>query len=290
MISIVIPLYNKENSIKRTLDSVLNQTSRNYEVVIVDDGSTDGSAEIVKGYSCDNINYYYKANGGVSSARNYGIQKAKGEWIMILDADDCLIDSALDDFYSMIEEHQADMYMAGFYIELPERRIFVNKISKPTYLKDNFRDSYFLVYDTRAGAFVVKKEIALRFSFDENLSLNEDMKTVHEYLRNCRTFYSPKSVMIYKSDFSTLSKVYNKPERDFRINADLKNKPFWEQMLLAENLARGIRDYKSLRFDIIKKYNKYMPYVFLSIIFHVFRIKQLGRLLILKLSYNIKSL
>lgn len=287
MISIVIPLYNKENSIKRTLDSVLNQTSRNYEVVIVDDGSTDGSAEIVKGYSCDNISYYYKANGGVSSARNYGIQKAKGEWIMILDADDCLIDSALDDFYSMIEEHQADMYMAGFYIELPERKIFVNKISKPTYLKDNFRDSYFLVYDTRAGAFVVKKEIALRYSFDENLSLNEDMKTVHEYLRNCRTFYSPKSVMIYKSDFSTLSKVYNKPERDFRIHADLKNKPFWEQMLLAENLARGIRDYKSLRFDIIRKYKKYMPCVFLSIIFHAFRIKQLGRLLILKLSYNI---
>ena len=257
MISIVIPLYNKENSIQRTIDSILEQTNQDYEVIIVDDGSTDRSSEIVKSYNNEKFHYYLKQNGGVSSARNYGIQKSKGEWIMFLDADDCLSETAIETFLSMIEKQEADLYLSGFYMEKPDKKIYVNHIEKSCFIKNNFRDSYFLVYDTRAGAFVIKKEIAIKYPFDETLSLYEDMKTVHEYLRNCNAYYQPQAVMTYKSDYSTLSKVFNKPDRDFRIHADLKDKPFWEKMLLAENLVRGIRDYGQLRRFLIRKYFKY---------------------------------
>lgn len=88
MFSVVIPLYNKEVSVKNTLESVLNQTFKEFEIVIVNDGSTDNSLEIVKKIKDDRIRIIDKPNGGVSSARNRGIKEAKYEWIAFLDADD----------------------------------------------------------------------------------------------------------------------------------------------------------------------------------------------------------
>uniref|UniRef100_UPI002666B07F glycosyltransferase family 2 protein n=1 Tax=Holdemanella biformis TaxID=1735 RepID=UPI002666B07F len=91
LVSIIIPLYNKESSIRSTIDSVLNQNFSNFEIVVVDDGSTDNSSTIVKNINDNRIHYYYKDNEGVSVARNYGVQKAFGEWVMFLDAGGVLL-------------------------------------------------------------------------------------------------------------------------------------------------------------------------------------------------------
>ena len=88
MISVVIPLYNKEKQIANALNSVLNQTYDDFEVIVVDDGSTDLSATIVEQYTDSKIKLIRKENGGVSSARNRGIIEAKSEYIAFLDADD----------------------------------------------------------------------------------------------------------------------------------------------------------------------------------------------------------
>lgn len=88
MISIVIPLYNKERSIAKTLDCVLGQTWQDFEVVVVDDGSTDRSAEVVKRCTDPRIRLISQKNAGVSAARNRGIAEARGEWVALLDADD----------------------------------------------------------------------------------------------------------------------------------------------------------------------------------------------------------
>ena len=88
LITVIIPLYNKEQWVKRALDSVLAQTYENLEILVVNDGSTDGSWEVVAAYSDERIRIIDKQNGGVSSARNLGIEKAKGEYIAFLDADD----------------------------------------------------------------------------------------------------------------------------------------------------------------------------------------------------------
>ena len=88
MISVIIPLYNKEKQIAKTLQTVLNQTYQNFEIVIVNDGSTDRSVDEVKKFLNSRIRLINQKNGGVSAARNRGIKEAKGEYLAFLDADD----------------------------------------------------------------------------------------------------------------------------------------------------------------------------------------------------------
>ncbi len=86
--SIIIPLYNKENFIENTLNSVLNQSFTDFEVILINDGSTDKSEEIILKFNDFRIRYFTKENGGVSTARNLGIEKAQSNYITFIDADD----------------------------------------------------------------------------------------------------------------------------------------------------------------------------------------------------------
>lgn len=88
LFSIIIPLYNKSKWINDTINCVLNQTEKNFEIIVVDDGSTDGSEQIVKRIKDDRVHLYIQKNQGVSAARNKGIELAKGKYISFLDADD----------------------------------------------------------------------------------------------------------------------------------------------------------------------------------------------------------
>lgn len=97
MVSVVIPLYNKRQSIANTLQSVLSQTYSCFEIVVVDDGSTDDSAEIVRQFRDERIRLIQKENGGVCSARNLGIRESKGEFVALLDADDTLVPDCLEE-------------------------------------------------------------------------------------------------------------------------------------------------------------------------------------------------
>lgn len=88
--SIIVPIYNVEKYLKKCLESIKAQTYLNYEVLLIDDGSLDGSSDIAKGFSLNNkkFHYYHKANGGLSDARNYGLSLANGDYILFVDSDD----------------------------------------------------------------------------------------------------------------------------------------------------------------------------------------------------------
>lgn len=120
MFSVVIPLYNKELSVRNTINSVLNQTFKEFEVIIVNDGSTDDSLEIVKQIQDPRIRIIDKTNGGVSSARNKGIQEAKHEWIVLLDADDLWKENHLEVLSDLITTYPKDKVFCTSYIRSNE--------------------------------------------------------------------------------------------------------------------------------------------------------------------------
>lgn len=115
MISIIIPVYNVEKYIKKCVDSVLAQTYSNYEVILVDDGSTDRSGKICDDYfaSSDMIRVLHQKNQGVAVARKNGVNISKGELIAFVDADDIISTEYLTYMYYLMEKYDADMSVAG---------------------------------------------------------------------------------------------------------------------------------------------------------------------------------
>lgn len=117
-ISIVIPVYNVEKYIHHCIDSVLTQTYSNFELLLIDDGSTDSSGTICDEYlKIDNrINIIHKKNSGVSDTRNVGIEVAKGDWICFIDSDDYVEPTYLENFYTCIKENLGSgLCVQGFY-------------------------------------------------------------------------------------------------------------------------------------------------------------------------------
>lgn len=114
-ISIIVPVYNTEQYLSRCINSVLNQSFTDFELLLIDDGSTDNSGAIYDAYAeKDNrVRAFHKENGGVSSARNRGLQEATGEWVCFVDSDDELLPDRLQVLVNGISE-EVDMVMAGY--------------------------------------------------------------------------------------------------------------------------------------------------------------------------------
>lgn len=142
LVSIIIPVFNLENYISSTLKSCHDQTYNNYEVIIVDDGSSDNSCTVIKEYIKDKskFNYFYKLNEGLSAARNYGLKIAKGDYVCFLDGDDRLAPKALQMLLDAIESNYADIVGCNFGYDLKE---YTYKCSKPRLIeKDQLIDIY----------------------------------------------------------------------------------------------------------------------------------------------------
>ena len=109
MVSIIIPTYNREKTILRAINSVLEQTYNDIEVIIVDDGSKDNTREIIESLNCSKIRYIYQENGGASKARNTGIRAAEGEYISFQDSDDYWYPDKLEKQLAKLKEQKADV-------------------------------------------------------------------------------------------------------------------------------------------------------------------------------------
>lgn len=123
-VSIIVPVYNVEEYLERCLDSLVNQTLKDIEIIIVNDGSTDGSKEKIQEYinKYKNIVYLEKENGGLSSARNYGIPYAKGEYIGFVDSDDYVELTMYEKMYNKAIEEKSDMVECDFIWEYPNKK------------------------------------------------------------------------------------------------------------------------------------------------------------------------
>lgn len=114
-ISIIVPVYNAEKYLKKCLDSLVNQTKKELEFILINDGSTDKSEEIIKTYKDKRIKYFKNKNQGIGKTRNLGIEKSSGKYIMFLDSDDYFSSDACEILYKEAEKEKADLIVFDYY-------------------------------------------------------------------------------------------------------------------------------------------------------------------------------
>ncbi|MFR9431364.1 glycosyltransferase family 2 protein, partial [Streptococcus pneumoniae] len=118
LISIVVPVYNVEKYLKKSIESVLNQTYQNIEILLVDDGSTDSSGKICESFSKvdPRIRVFHKENGGLSDARNFGIEQMKGQYVAFIDSDDYISKDYVWKLYSSIKNNDSEVSICSFLL------------------------------------------------------------------------------------------------------------------------------------------------------------------------------
>ena len=122
-ISIIVPAFNAEKTIEKCLDSLISQTKKELEFIIVNDGSVDNTEKIIKKYTDKRIKYFKNENQGIGKTRNFGIEKATGEYIMFLDSDDYLANDACNKFYEKAHKEKLDMVVCDFYRVTDEKLV-----------------------------------------------------------------------------------------------------------------------------------------------------------------------
>lgn len=242
LVSVIIPLYNKEARISLTLASVLCQEG-DFEVIVVDDGSTDKSAAVVDGIADCRIRYFYQPNAGPSSARNRGVKEAKGEWIVFLDADDEFLPDAFGHFRSLIESNpDIKVFTCNFYLKSDNNLVLYSRYYKEGVLKNNFRAWFTHRLMPCQGSTIYKRELFAKDKFNEAVRRYEDAGLVLNIMRDNRWYTSKQPVFIYCTDYSAASKKRPSIKEDFCGYISFEGKPFWEQV--------SLYDFYSMAYDL----------------------------------------
>ncbi len=192
VISIVIPVYNVEKYLPQCIESIIRQTFTDFELILVDDGSTDNSLKICKEYAArdSRITVFHQENLGVSRARNYGLKLAQGEWITFVDSDDWIDNDFLRNFH--IEQHQdADIIVQGLkYIDHGTGQVKRTREFGDDRIEVPDMEGKLAQYDVLSFGVTVckcfKRELAERcsISFDESISYHEDHVFTLSYIAN----------------------------------------------------------------------------------------------------------
>lgn len=134
-ISIIMPVYNAQSTVQRMLDSIKNQTLSDFEVLMINDGCTDSSGKILDEYACADARFkvFHKPNGGVSSARQYGLERAKGEYVIHADSDDWIEPTMLEEMYAKAKEDDADVVICDFFANTNTEQQYV--VQRPSSTK-----------------------------------------------------------------------------------------------------------------------------------------------------------
>ena len=180
LVSVIIPAYNIEDYIGRCLDSIISQTYKNLEIIVVDDGSRDHTGEILDNYAKKDrrIKVIHKENGGVSSARNKGIEAAEGDYIGFIDGDDLIESEMYKTLVDLLEEENADIAHCGYQMVFPDRVDYYHNTGKK-----KIQTTEEGLKDLLSGEMIepglvnklYKKELIKNCRLDETVKINEDL-------------------------------------------------------------------------------------------------------------------
>ncbi|WOC52442.1 hypothetical protein BPO_1795 [Bergeyella porcorum] len=286
LISIIIPIYNAEAYLDETLASVFAQTYSNWECIIVNDGSTDNSLSIAKQWAEKDLRFkvFSQENAGVSAARNYGIDLAKGEYLVFIDSDDTTNPHYLNDFILILESNNTIIIQdfnrvnsigksTSNYLNLKNK---IHKLGSTEYNHALFKGNPF------NKLFSNKLIREFNIKFDEKLAYGEDEKFFHEYLyhikyiktlscSNYNYFYRKNSAIEKKYDSDTYKNILLSLNKfiDSKItinndnNIDLKKRyTLFFNLLINSIISNSYRHdeikdiHKSIKFDKIRQKSK----------------------------------
>lgn len=238
MFSVVIPLYNKELSIKKTIQSVLDQTFQNFEIVIIDDGSSDRSIEQVKEIKDSRIRLIQQENQGVSSARNLGIKQAKCEWIALLDGDDLWLENHLTEVIKMIEAFPAGKFFTTSFVYSDDRPLFKHKRNSTIFKIENYFKEATKELLVWTGTAVIHKDcFDIVGLYNTSLKIGEDTELWNKMARKFDLVKSSNVTAIYRVEAENRTALSKSLEETYiyYINfdeiKDIAEKNYFQKMI-----------------------------------------------------------
>lgn len=189
-VSIIVPVYNVENYLAKCLDSLVKQTLENIEVLVVNDGSKDGSQKIIEQYAQqypEKIKPFFKENGGLSDARNFGIDRATGDFIGFVDSDDYVTETMFEEMVNLAEKHQSKMVICNIqkvdqHGNVTQKLTQIPNMPEKIDLENNF--SVFSDLSYFACNKLFKKELFNQKRFKKGVHF-EDIQLIPQLLLNC---------------------------------------------------------------------------------------------------------
>lgn len=255
-VSVIIPVYNAEITLHRCVDSVLAQTFTNFELILINDGSIDDSKKICDDYAKKDsrVVVIHKENGGVSSARNRGINIARGKWITFIDSDDCIHAELLENLYKGDE----DLKICGYFDQLrsdsPNDRVYNSVKECANYLDLECKHNYINApWAKLFKASIIKQNNLL---FNESLSLGEDTVFVLYYFNYCNSVRTINKALYCYNRPNSLATKYN--FNSSKMNAYLTgihNAVY----LLEKSNGKNLKSIHSwINYDCFNRYNEFL--------------------------------
>ena len=187
-VSIVVPVYNAENYLKRCVDPLVNQTLKGIEVILVDDGAKDRSPELVDEYAKnypDIVKAYHKENGGEWSARTYGLKKATGEYVGFMDNDDIPEVTWAEKLYEAAKKNDADIAFCGYdRVDWDTEKVIATEMTQyGTMTKDvDFNDDFIVYANPSLWNKLYRREIVKDLEFLPFRGCNDTLFLIHSYM------------------------------------------------------------------------------------------------------------
>jgi glycosyltransferase involved in cell wall biosynthesis len=250
LVSIIIPVYNVEQYLEECLDSILNQTYKNYEIIAINDGSTDNSAKILEKYKqkYEEIIVYHQENAGISVARNKGLKLAKGKYIYFLDSDDYIVSETIENLVKKMEKYNLDLIR--FAAEPFMDEIKYEKFDKSLYDYSKFFDSgriyeknEFLKANIKGFSpivylYIVKKELLINNNiyFKPGIIHEDELFSTLVYLHTNRAMYDGN--FYHKRRYRADSVMTS------QIKVEKAKRSFDSYLTVIEEISKLLRIYK----------------------------------------------
>lgn len=217
-VSVIVPVYNREKTLRRCIDSILSQTFTEFEVLLIDDGSSDNSPEICKDFAEKDDRVCFvplKQNGGVSAARNKGIKLSKGDYILFCDSDDYVTPNWIDVLYRTAKNNPGSFVIGNYYRHLIDNNVVGSDLPDCNEVIYFDKLDYYYLYKSRLAFFIwckiYNKKMLEKFdiAFDECVSLGEDeLFNINYYIHCANSVYINEKLYYYvQHSGETLSTV-----------------------------------------------------------------------------------